>query len=162
VTKPVTKKAKRGRPTKYDKAYHPKKAFAFCREYGLKDTALADMFDISEATLNTWKHLHPEFLESLRAAKDEFDSDNAENSLYKRLCGFCFDEITQELVDGNMVETRRVTKQIPPDSTSLIFWLKNRRRNRWRDKTETEHSGAVTIMKPAAIAKPQRAGVSDE
>jgi hypothetical protein len=31
---------------------------------------------------------------------------------------------------------------VPPDTTAAIFWLKNRRKNEWRDHHEHEHSGS--------------------
>ena len=34
---------------------------------------------------------------------------------------------------GEITETD-ITKHYPPDPTSMIFWLKNRRPDRWRDK----------------------------
>ena len=40
-----------------------------------------------------------------------------------------------------MVEVERA---IPPDTTAQIFWLKNRKREAWRDKQEVEHSGEMT------------------
>jgi hypothetical protein len=43
------------------------------------------------------------------------------------------------------VVTKTVKKIIPPDPTSMIFWLKNRRPESWRDKTEVEHSGGVKL-----------------
>jgi hypothetical protein len=33
-----------------------------------------------------------------------------------------------------------------PDTTAAIFWLKNRRREEWRDKQEVEHSGNVRVV----------------
>jgi hypothetical protein len=32
-------------------------------------------------------------------------------------------------------------EHVPPDVTAQIFWLKNRRRDEWRDKQEHEHTG---------------------
>ncbi len=32
-------------------------------------------------------------------------------------------------------------KHYPPDTTACIFWLKNRQRDRWRDKQDHEHTG---------------------
>jgi len=42
-----------------------------------------------------------------------------------------------------LVVTKEITKEIPPDATSMIFWLKNRRSKEWRDKQEIEHSGEI-------------------
>ncbi len=38
-------------------------------------------------------------------------------------------------------------KHYPPDTTACIFWLKNRQRDKWRDRLDHEHSGEVKITK---------------
>lgn len=39
--------------------------------------------------------------------------------------------------------TKVVVKQVHPDVTAQIFWLKNRKPGQWRDKQEVEHSGGL-------------------
>jgi hypothetical protein len=34
--------------------------------------------------------------------------------------------------------TVKYTEHYPPDTTALVFWLKNRQRGRWGDKVEPE------------------------
>lgn len=36
------------------------------------------------------------------------------------------------------------TKEVVPDTTAQIFWLKNRKPTEWRDKQQVEHSGEIT------------------
>lgn len=52
--------------------------------------------------------------------------------------------------EGKLVVTKRVTKQMAPDTTAQIFWLKNRKPGVWREKKETELSGAVNVSNPYA------------
>ncbi|WP_144511579.1 transposase [Bacillus sp. FJAT-22090] len=40
------------------------------------------------------------------------------------------------------------TKDVAPDTTAQIFWLKNRRPDKWRDKQDVEHSGSMEINNP--------------
>ncbi|PAE20515.1 helix-turn-helix domain-containing protein [Robertmurraya siralis] len=40
------------------------------------------------------------------------------------------------------------TKEIAPDVTAQIFWLKNRKPDVWRDKKETELSGGLNVSNP--------------
>lgn len=42
---------------------------------------------------------------------------------------------------GPLVITKEITKEIAPDVTAQIFWLKNRRPDKWRDKPVEESSG---------------------
>lgn len=40
---------------------------------------------------------------------------------------------------GQLVETKEVIEEIPPDTSACIFWLKNRMPERWRDHPSTEN-----------------------
>lgn len=113
---------------------------AWCRD-GLTEEDISKKLGISVQTLNVYKKEHPEFLESLKKGKEVADVE-VENSLFKRANGYRYDEITYE--DG--VETKRVTKEVQPDVTAQIFWLKNRKPEQWRDRKELEHSGNLVIF----------------
>lgn len=41
------------------------------------------------------------------------------------------------------IEIFQNQKEIPPDTTAMIFWLKNRKPNEWRDRKETQLSGSL-------------------
>lgn len=43
-----------------------------------------------------------------------------------------------------MVVVEEKTKEVVPDVTAQIIWLKNRKHEQWRDKQQVEHSGEVT------------------
>lgn len=101
---------------------------------GLTDEQIAHNMGISAATLYNWKSKYLEIVEALKKGKDVIDRE-VENALLKRALGFQYDEIT--LKGG--VETKRVTKMVVPDTTAQIFWLKNRRPDKWRDKPEESH-----------------------
>lgn len=42
---------------------------------------------------------------------------------------------------GELVVTKEVTKEVQPDTTAQIFWLKNRKPEEWRDKRVIDDSG---------------------
>jgi hypothetical protein len=109
---------------------------------GLSDEQLADKMGICTSTFYAWKNKYPEISEALKEGKDVADR-KVENALYKRACGFEFEEVTTERdeINGKMI-TKRVTKFYPPDPISMIFWLKNRKPDEWRDKRETEVTGS--------------------
>ena len=76
---------------------------------------------------------------------DEKPLDAIERALLKRALGFRQQEVhTEEMIDknsGEVLETARrrsVTKEVVPDVRALLFWLKNRRPERWRERRETE------------------------
>jgi len=130
-----------GRPTKYKPEY-AKEAMKLCK-LGATDAQLADFFEVAISTVALWKVQHPEFSDAIKVPKAEAD-ERVEQSLYRRAMGYEHDEVDIRVVDKEVIQTP-IRKYYPPDSTALIFWLKNRKPADWRDKVETEHSGTVQI-----------------
>lgn len=133
--------AKTGRPSSY-KPEFAKIAAAMC-ELGATDAQLADAFEVNISTINLWKVEHKDFSESVKLSKDIADR-RVEESLYRRAMGYEHDEVDIRVVEGQIVQTP-IRKYYPPDSTAMIFWLKNRKKAEWRDKQEVEHSGAIGL-----------------
>lgn len=124
---------------------------------GLTEEQIAKNMGIGYSTLQTWKNKFQDIQDSLKKGKEVIDRE-VENALLKRALGYRYDEITRELKEvvnpetGEkeeiMVETKRVTKEVQPDVTAQIFWLKNRKPDVWRDKRETELSGGLNVNNP--------------
>lgn len=125
---------KGGQPTKYKDEY-AKQAYKLCL-LGSTDKDMADFFEVSESTVNNWKHDYPEFLESIKRGKISADA-NVASRLYKRAIGYEHDEdkIFNHQGEPLIVPT---TKHVQPDTTAAIFWLKNRQPAKWRDKQELD------------------------
>lgn len=145
LSKPASKaKAapKRGRPTAYLPAYAEQaRRLAML---GLTDADMAEFFSVSERTLNTWKKAHPDFLQSLKAGKIEADTLVAAGLYQSAIGGHVVTETReQEGSDGSITRTKE-TKQVPPNVTAQIFWLKNRQPARWRDKQEIQQDISTT------------------
>ena len=110
---------------------------------GYTDEDIAKKMGINVGTLYEWKKRFSEIDEALKKGKDIID-DEIEETLIKSAMGYSFDEVTKERrvdVDTGEVEivvTKIVRKHQPPNVTALIFWLKNRRRDSWRDKINKE------------------------
>lgn len=81
---------------------------------GLTDEQIAQNMGIAVGTLYLWKKSHVEICEALKKGKEVVDFQ-VENAL------------VQAALDGNV--------------TAQIFWLKNRRPDKFRDKPETSGSG---------------------
>lgn len=124
-----------GRPTKYKPEY-ASQAGKLC-ELGATDAHLADFFQVTISTINQWKIQFPEFSESLKKYKEKAD-DMIEQSLYRRAMGYEHDEVDIRVAEGKIVQTP-IRKYYPPDTTAMIFWLKNRKKAEWRDKVDVEH-----------------------
>ncbi|OJV50527.1 MAG: hypothetical protein BGO31_14285 [Bacteroidetes bacterium 43-16] len=153
AVKKVAAKPKVGAPTKYKQEY-AEMARKLCL-LGKTDEELADFFGIAVSTLNLWKKSHPEFMESIKKGKDVADVEIVE-SLHKRAKGYQYDETTFEKIDTKVdgveedddiklevYKKKVVTKEVAPDTTAAIFWLKNRQAKKWKDKQDVEHSGTI-------------------
>jgi hypothetical protein len=129
------------RPSKY-KPEFAEQAAKLCA-LGATDAQLADFFSVSVSTVNLWKTEHPEFSESIKVPKAQAD-ERVEQSLYRRALGYEHDEVDIRVIDSQVVQTP-IRKHYPPDSTAMIFWLKNRKPAEWRDKQDVEHSGDLIV-----------------
>lgn len=76
---------------------------------------------------NKWKLKHPE------ASKQEIQ-----------------DAAIKGVKTTRRIKLGLVEKEVPPDTTAAIFWLKNRKPEEWRDKHETELSGGLNVHNPYA------------
>lgn len=117
---------------------------AYARD-GLTDEQIAHNMGISPATLYNYKRDHLEILEALKKGKEVVDIQ-VENALLKRALGYSYEEKKVEVSEEGTKVTKTI-KEVVPDTTAQIFWLKNRRSDRWRDKQDIEHSGAVNVRK---------------
>lgn len=106
---------------------------------GLVDKQIAHNIGIAEQTLNVWKKKYPSLSESLKRGKEVVDRE-VENALLKRALGYSYNEVTKERVLNpkslkyEMVETKVITKEVNPDTTAQIFWLRNRKNKDWSNK----------------------------
>ena len=112
---------------------------------GATDIEVADALEIDIRTFYRWVSSNNEFCHSLKMGKEEADK-RVERSLYVRATGYEHDEVDIRVVGGQIVQTP-IRKYYPPDATSCIFWLKNRKPAEWREKVDYEHSGSIEIKK---------------
>jgi hypothetical protein len=121
-----------GQPTLYKEEY-AEQAFNYCL-LGATDKDLARFFNVCDKTIDNWKKDQPEFLLSIRESKEKADSIIVK-SLYNRAKGLT---VTEERISsgGENDVITKVTKQLPPDTKAIEFWLKNRQPDKFRDKQE--------------------------
>ena len=117
---------------------------------GLTDEQIAKNIGIGYSTLQAWKSKYRDIQDTLKRGKEVIDRE-VENALLKRALGYTYNEVTQEANEfGELAVSKVVTKQVSPDVTAQIFWLKNRKPKEWRDRKETEISGGLNINNPFA------------
>ena len=115
---------------------------------GLTDEQIAHNMGVAYSTLKVWKEKYSAISAALKRGKEVVDRE-VENALLKRALGYTYNEVTQEADEfGELAVSKVVTKQVSPDVTAQIFWLKNRKPAEWRDRKETELSGNIGVNNP--------------
>lgn len=104
---------------------------------GLTDEQIAQNMGVAVGTLYAWKKDHPEISEALKKGKEVVDIQ-VENALLKRALGYDYTEEKVEVNASGKQTMTQTVKHVPPDTTAQIFWLKNRRPDKWRDKPAAE------------------------
>ena len=131
---------------------------------------IAAKLKIAYSTLRKYIDLGQDGDERYAALSDAFargcevSDDAIETALFNRAKGIEYEEQTFERVLNKQtglyeeVCTKRVTKFIPPDPTSAMFWLTNRRPDRWKYKPEPvgddEDEGSGVVMLAPVMENP--------
>lgn len=113
---------------------------------GLIDEQIAQNMGISYSTFKDWKKKFSDFSAVLKRGKEVVDRQ-VENALLKTAVGYVYEEETVTNT-GEVVTVRKYSK---PNTTAQIFWLKNRKRGQWTDKSEVEVTGAVVFTNESDI-----------
>lgn len=115
---------------------------------GSLDEEIADQVGIHVNTLRNWRKRFPTFDEQVRAAKDLAD-EAVVASLFKRATGYKRRVVKVFQTKFGEIHREEYDEEVPPDPTSCIFWLKNRRREEWRDVHKVELEKKVTVELPS-------------
>lgn len=132
--------AERGRPSEYNAKYHIPWVKSLARR-GLTVKEIAKEIGVAKSTLCKWVAENEDLSDALNDGRTIADSV-IESSLYERATGKTV-TIKRTVISssGNMGEQKPVKveiieKEIPPDTTACIYWLKNRDPKHWRDKMD--------------------------
>lgn len=144
---------------------------------GMTDEEIARQIGISRSTLIEWKKKYPQISKALSDGKD-FADRLVEDSLYKKAMGFYvfeqkafkvknieYDENGKKISEKEELQTAEERHYIEPDIKAIIFWLKNRKPEIWKEKIEEnsvdEEGSGVLILTPSQVEE-IRKEVKDE
>lgn len=145
-----------GRPTKYREEYNIQ-AYKLCL-LGHTDAEMAEFFEVDVSTIHRWKIDYPEFCDSIKRGKEIADMDVAEKLLERaqgavvvrqqaiKMKDTQYNHEGKKISEEERIEVVNLVHQEAPDTTALIFWLKNRKSSQWRDKQDIQHSGSISTM----------------
>lgn len=135
-----------GRPTKLSPAMIEQ--YVELARQGATEQEIADKLGVCRDTIYQWARDSEQFSYARKEARDEAN-DHVEAALFKMATGLKHCVVKpMEVKDGDGVshiELVEYEERLPPNPTSMIFWLKNRRPDRWRDKQEVEVDSTVEI-----------------
>ena len=126
---------------------------------GSLDAEIMEMLGVGKDTFYKWKKEKPEFAEALKKGR-HISNGELINAAYRQAMGYKTVELKREMAwavdkhgnklldeDGKpymkMTVTEEKIKEVHPNTTMLIFLLKNRLPSDFRDKQHIEHTGAV-------------------
>lgn len=105
---------------------------------GLTEKQIAHNLGVAYSTFRVYKEKYPALSAVLKKGREVIDFE-VEGALIKRALGYSYEEVTKELVEdettgsAELKVVKTVTKQVAPDVTAQIFWLKNRKPNEWKN-----------------------------
>lgn len=109
----------------------------------MTDKDISAKIGVNENTFAHWKMQYAPIKEALKKGRAPL-AEKIENSLYD-LCEVQVytDEITEIYKDanGNVTSShvRRIKREVAPNTTAIIFALKNLKSHKWRDKQEIKN-----------------------
>ena len=117
---------------------------------GLTNDEIAHNIGVSGRTFSEWIRRFSAISSVLKKGKAPVDIQ-VENALLKRALGYDYEETITEIVElaggKQRKQIRKVAKHMPADTTAQIFWLKNRRPDKWRDKVENVQTVENELLK---------------
>lgn len=118
---------------------------------GLTDEQIFKNLGISRDTFYKYKEKYADFSDALKKGKEVADIE-VENALFKRAIGYKYKEVIKEVkeIDGKKTTyVKEVIKEMPGDVGAQIFWLKNRKSSKWKDKQDIDiedNNVSITIQ----------------
>lgn len=111
---------------------------------GLTNEQIAKNICINVKTLYDWKNKESNICNSLKKGREVADYE-VENALFKRAVGYTIQVNEQKIDKDGCIHDLVKDVHIPGDTTAQIYWLKNRKPDKWRDKVaDTENEEAIT------------------
>lgn len=107
---------------------------------GLTNEQICKNLGIVKDTFYKYKEKYTDFSDALKKGKEVADIE-VENALFKRAIGYKYKEVIKEVkeIDGKKsTYIKEVVKEMPGDVGAQIFWLKNRKSSKWKDKQDID------------------------
>ena len=112
---------------------------------GLTNEDIAHNMGVTRATLHNWTKKFKEIDKAVQEGKLPSDA-KLENSAFKAACGYTVVEQWQEEKPDGTIVRKSVKREVPPNPTMLIFLMKNRMPDKYRDRQDVRLEGALPVI----------------
>jgi hypothetical protein len=120
---------------------------------GLNNSDLATAFGVAPSTITDWMQTRPEFKAAIESGRTIADTKVAA-SLYQRALGYDRTATKHATHMGKFMDSVEVIEHVPADVGAAQFWLKNRQKALWTDRSELEMMGDTGIVVNFNIPRP--------
>jgi len=103
---------------------------------GYTDKEISAIYGIPSDLFRAWRKAYPDFDDALNRGRLQPDAAVIE-ALFKTAVGYDFKE--EGLTRTGAV--REIRRHKPPDTTAIKYWLNNRAKEMWKDRSSAEVSG---------------------
>lgn len=103
---------------------------------GFTDKEISAIYGIPSDLFRAWRKSYPDFDDALKRGRLAPDAAVIE-ALWKTAVGYDFKE--EGLTRTGAV--REIRRHKPPDTTAIKYWLNNRAKETWKDRSSSEVSG---------------------
>ncbi len=107
---------------------------------GLSDKEIALTFGISPDLFKKWKATYPSFKDAIENGRTRADAEVVA-ALFKRATGKFSIPHTEVIKYKDSYETLDMRKHFPPDTEAAKYWLNNRSKEHWKQRSAQEVSG---------------------
>lgn len=121
---------------------------------GLTDEEIAKKMDISASTFYEWQKKYSEISEAIKRGREPTNVILEDTAFERATQWRTVKEVTKEprlnrkTGKIELIVVKEVEKRIPPDSTLLIFLMKNRMKEKYGDRQQVELSGQIEANNP--------------
>lgn len=156
-----------GRNTKYNSDIYPKQAYYLCKNLGLTQEQLGEVFDVSMKQIQRWMDKYPIFNGSVVMGTDENTLEQVEKVYINRCLGYDYNEdeyepevkIIQSKPDkdgvivkefrltGEMILKKRVVKHMAAHTGACEFYMVNRSKEDEKGKKRWQYLKNIEINK---------------
>lgn len=107
---------------------------------GLTDKEISQVFGIPLSLFKKWKKTYPSFRDAIDKGRTRADAEVIA-ALFKRATGQFTVPHTEIIKYRDDFETLTMNKHYPPDVDAIKYWLNNRAREHWQQRSAIEQSG---------------------